>query len=127
MAQVGIAGDPSVSAKWRGRTFPDDPVTTKNTRGTVSFATAGKNTRTTQIFINYRDNSYLDGQGFAPFAEVVSGMEFIDSLYSGYGEGGQGDGRDGRGPNQGRIQRFGNHYLDEHFPKLSYIVSARLV
>ncbi len=126
MAQVGIAGDPEVSKKWRTQTILDDPfVQNHNTRGRVTFAHAGKNTRTSQIFFNFRDNSYLDQQGFVPFAEVISGMEFIDGLYNGYGEGGRGDGSDGKGPNQGRIQRSGNEYLNKVFPKLSYIVSAR--
>lgn len=126
MAQVGIAGDPKVSNQWRAKTIPDDPVLTRNVRGTVSFAHAGKNTRTSQIFFNFRDNSYLDGQGFAPFAEVVSGMNVIDSLYNEYGEGGRGDGSDGRGPNQGRVQRMGNEYLNKVFPKLSYIITAQV-
>ena len=127
MAQVGIHGDPTVSAKWRSKTIMDDPTVHHNVRGMVTFAHAGKNTRTSQIFFNVRDNSYLDGQGFAPFAEVISGMEFIDALFNEYGEGGRGDGQDGRGPNQSRIQRSGNEYLSKYFPKLSYIVSARVV
>lgn len=127
MAQVGIHGDPNVSAKWRAKSILDDPSVQHNTRGMVTFAHAGKNTRTSQIFFNVRDNSYLDSQGFAPFAEVISGMEHIDSLYNDYGEGGRGDGQDGRGPNQGRIQRNGNEYLKKYFPKLSYIITARIV
>lgn len=127
MAQIGLHPDPAVSNKWRGQTILDDPTVQHNTRGMVTFAHAGKNTRTTQIFFNFRDNSYLDQQGFAPFAEVISGIEFIDALYDGYGEGGKGDGLDGKGPSQGRIQRNGNEYLNKFFPKLSYIVSARIV
>lgn len=126
MAQVGIHGNPVESAKWRSQTILDDPTKQHNTRGMVTFAHAGKNTRTTQIFFNVRDNSYLDNQGFAPFAEVISGMEHVDGLFNGYGEGGRGDGLDGRGPNQGRIQRNGNEYLNKAFPKLSYIISAQV-
>lgn len=102
IAQFGINGDPIVMSKWRSSSIPDDPVKVSNTRGTVVFATAGPNTRTTQIFVNTREqgNGFLDRQGFAPFGEVVSGMEIIDSLYAGYGEGAP----NGNGPNQGLIQ-----------------------
>lgn len=124
MAQVGIAADPSLGAAWRHRTILDDPVTQSNRRGTVTFATGGKHTRSSQIFFNLADNSFLDRQGFAPFGEVVQGMEFVDALYNGYGEGGRGDGSDGRGPHQGRINRDGNKYLDRFFPKLSYIIES---
>lgn len=98
-----------------------------NRRGTITFATSGKNTRSSQIFFNLVDNGFLDKEGFAPFAEVVSGMQHIDALYNGYGEGGRGDGKDGKGPNQGRVVREGNEYLDKLFPKLSYIVTAAVV
>src|SRR5207244_6499652 len=84
MAQFGIHGDPQVSATWRERSIPDDPVRQSNARGMVTFATAGPNTRTTQVFINYRDNAGLDGQGFAPFGQVVEGMEVVDRLFAGY-------------------------------------------
>jgi peptidyl-prolyl cis-trans isomerase A (cyclophilin A) len=83
----------------------------------VSFATAGPNTRTTQLFINYGDNRQLDGMGFAPFGRVVEGMEVVDKLYNGYGEGAP----RGRGPDQGRIQAEGNAYLEKDFPRLDYI------
>jgi len=108
---------------WRERRIPDDPVRQSNTRGIVSFATAGPNTRTTQVFINYRDNSMLDGQGFAPFGRVVKGMEVVDRLYAGYGEGPP----QGRGPDQGRIQAEGNAYLEREFPKLDYVKRATVV
>jgi len=123
MAQFGIHGDPKMSAAWRGRRIPDDPVRQSNARGMVTFATAGPNTRTTQVFINYRDNGMLDGQGFAPFGRVVEGMEVVDRLYAGYGEGAPG----GAGPEQGRIQAEGHAYLARAFPKLDYVKRATLV
>ncbi|WP_455382750.1 peptidylprolyl isomerase [Salinispira pacifica] len=82
VAQFGIPGDPAVAREWRSRTMKDDPVKASNRRGTVCFAMAGPNTRTTQLFINYGDNSQLDTMGFAPFAEVCEGMETVDSLFS---------------------------------------------
>ena len=126
MAQVGMHGDPAVSASWRRKSILDDPAQQSNRRGTVTFAHAGKNTRSNQIFFNLVDNKYLD-HDFVPFGEIESGMEFIDAIYSGYGEGGVGDGRDGKGPSQGRIQREGNKYLNQLFPKLSYIISVSRV
>ena len=94
----------------------------------VSFATSGADSRTTQMFINFSDNSNLDGMGFTPFARVIEGMDScVDKLYSGYGEGGAGDGKDGRGPSQGRLQSEGNKYLKRTFPKMSYITSVRVV
>ncbi len=123
VAQFGIHGNPATSLKWRNATIQDDPVVQSNKRGTLSFATGGPSTRTTQVFINFSDNSNLDGTGFSPFGEVVEGMEIVDSLYSGYGEGAP----RGRGPDQGRLQTEGNAYLDREFPKLDYITSARIV
>jgi peptidyl-prolyl cis-trans isomerase A (cyclophilin A) len=123
VAQFGIHGDPAVAEAWEKMSIPDDPVVQSNKRGTVSFATAGPNTRTTQLFINYRDNPALDGMGFSPIGEVVEGMQVVDSLYAGYGEGPP----DGRGPDQGRIRREGNSYLEREFPKLDYIRTARIV
>jgi peptidyl-prolyl cis-trans isomerase A (cyclophilin A) len=120
MVQFGINGDPQVSAKWRQANIHDDPVRASNHAGYVTFATAGPNTRTTQVFINYADNQALDRQGFAPFGQVTSGMSVVKALYSGYGEGApQGD-----GPEQGRIQSEGNKYLISAFPKLDYIKKA---
>jgi peptidyl-prolyl cis-trans isomerase A (cyclophilin A) len=123
MAQFGMSGDPLVTAQWRVATLQDDPVVQSNTRGTVTFAMTGQpNSRTTQIFINYGDNSNLDGMGFAPFGEVVEGMEVAASLYSGYGEGAP----RGQGPDQGQIQARGNEYLESDFPNLDYIVHATI-
>ncbi|HWI59504.1 MAG TPA: peptidylprolyl isomerase [Bacillota bacterium] len=123
MCQFGIHGDPSVSAKWRSAKIPDDPVKGSNTRGTITFATAGPNTRTTQLFINFADNSNLDGMGFSPFGKVTEGMDVVDKIYSGYGEGAP----RGHGPDQGRIQMEGNAYLKKDFPNLDYIKAATIV
>ncbi len=109
MVQFGINADPKVSAAWRDASINDDPVKQSNTRGMITFATRGPNTRTTQMFINYADNARLDGMGFAPFGQVVSGMNVVDALYSGYGEGAP----RGAGPEQGRIQSEGNAYLTQ--------------
>ena len=123
MVQFGINADPNVSAVWRDANISDDPVKQSNTRGMITFATRGPNTRTTQMFINYADNNRLDGMGFAPFGQVVSGMNVVDALYSGYGEGAP----RGAGPEQGRLQSEGNAYLIKEFPKLDYIKSATIV
>jgi peptidyl-prolyl cis-trans isomerase A (cyclophilin A) len=123
MAQFGINGDPKVTAKWAEANIPDDPVTQSNTRGMVSFATSGPNTRSTQLFINYGDNSRLNANGFSPFAKVSSGMEFIDQLYADYGEGQP----NGPGPDQERIEKEGNSYLEREFPNLDSIKTARIV
>lgn len=121
MAQFGLHGDhPGVAASWRDRSIPDDPVTHANKRATVSFATRGPNTRTTQLFINYADNLKLDQMGFTPIGVVVEGMSVVDSLFSGYGEGAP----EGQGPEQGRIAQAGNAYLEREFPKLDYIIKA---
>jgi peptidyl-prolyl cis-trans isomerase A (cyclophilin A) len=125
MVQFGIHGDPAVAKQWRDAHIQDDPVgKASNTKGMVTFAMAGPNTRTTQIFINYADNARLDGMGFPPFGKVVGdGMKVVDSIEGMYGEGAPG----GRGPNQGRIQGEGNKYLKADFPKLDYIKSASIV
>ena len=122
MAQFGISGDPAVAAKWDMASIPDDPAKEHNTRGAITFATAGPNTRTTQVFINYGDNSFLDSQGFSPFGKVVMGMDVVDKLYADYGEGAP----DGKGPDQGRITAEGNAYLTKDFPNLDYIKTARI-
>jgi peptidyl-prolyl cis-trans isomerase A (cyclophilin A) len=122
MVQFGINADPKISAVWRNANIADDPVRESNLRGYVSFATAGPNTRTTQVFINFGNNKMLDGMGFSPFGKVVSGMEVVNSLYAGYGEGAP----QGAGPAQGRIQQQGNPYLISNFPKLDYIKTATI-
>ena len=123
MAQFGINGDPEVSKAWRGATIKDDPVKESNKRGYISYAMAGPNTRTTQLFINFGDNSALDAQGFSPFGRVVKGMSVVDKIYAGYGEGAP----RGSGPAQGRIQSEGNTYLNAEFPKLDYIKKAYIL
>ncbi|HXN30330.1 MAG TPA: peptidylprolyl isomerase [Polyangiaceae bacterium] len=123
MVQFGISGDPAVAKKWQEEGIPDDPVKQSNKRGFVTFAQRGTpNTRGTQVFINYGDNSRLDAT-FAPFGQVVQGMEIVDSLYKGYGEGSP----MGAGPDQGLIQAQGNAYLDAKFPKLDGIKHAELL
>lgn len=122
MAQAGISGDPAVNAEWREKRIPDDLVKASNTRGTVTFATSGPDSRTTQFFINFTDNSRLDGMGFAPFGKVKD-MAPVDALYDGYGEGAP----RGRGPSQAQLQSEGNAYLRKSFPKLDYIKSARII
>lgn len=123
MCQFGVHGDPAVAAKWRAASFPDDPVKGSNTRGAITFATAGPNTRTTQLFINFGDNTNLDGMGFSPFGKVVEGMDVVDKINGEYGEGAP----QGRGPHQGRVQAEGNAYLKKDFPNLDYIKSVTLV
>jgi peptidyl-prolyl cis-trans isomerase A (cyclophilin A) len=125
IAQFGINGDPEVQSRWRSSSIPDDPVKVSNTRGTVVFATGGPNTRTSQIFFNTRDdgNAFLDKQGFSPFGQVIEGMDVVDKLYSGYGEGAPA----GQGPNQGLIQAKGNAYLTQSYPKLSYIKEVQFI
>lgn len=124
MAQIGIHGSPEMNTAWRDARIADDPVVKSNVRGYVSFATAGPNTRTTQFFINYSDgNSRLDGMGFAPFGQVMSGMDVVDALYGEYGEGAP----QGRGPHQGRIQAEGNAYLMRDFPQLDYVKEATIL
>jgi len=124
MCQFGIHGDPSVSASWKEARISDDPVIETNTRGRLTFATSGPNTRTTQLFISFNNsNARLDAMGFAPFGEVTEGMDVVDKLYAGYGEGAP----QGTGPNQGRIQAEGNAYLKELFPELDYIKKAELL
>jgi len=127
MAQFGIGSTPIKHREWSRKAIKDDAVKVSNSRGTITFATSGKDSRTTQLFVNFVDNKFLDKEGFAPVGRVIKGLDVIDSLYGGYGEGGKGDGSDGKGPSQGRIVNEGNAYLDSVFPKLSYIVSTSFV
>jgi peptidyl-prolyl cis-trans isomerase A (cyclophilin A) len=117
MVQWGIAGDPEVQKAWHLDILKDDATVMTNKRGTITYATSGKDSRTTQLFINTRakGNGRLDGQGFAPFGEVITGMEFVDAIQNKYGE----------KPSQGKIVNMGNAYLEKEFPDLSYIVTVR--
>lgn len=116
MAQFGIHGDPVVSSRWSDKKLQDDPVVESNARGYLSFATSGKNTRTTQLFINFVDNKRLDSMGFSPFAKVVQGMDVVDRIY-----------KIGERPSQAHIQSDGNAYLYKNFPQLTYIESLRVL
>ena len=126
MMQFGINGDPAVNSVWREARIPRDPVKEGNKRGNITFAMqggpSGPDTRTTQVFINFRDNSNLDPIGFAAFGRVTKGMDVVDKIYSGYGEGAP----SGAGPEQGRVQAEGNAYLTKDFPKLDYIKKASI-
>lgn len=123
MVQFGINGDPAISGAWRTARIPVDPVKQSNKRGYITYAMgASPDTRTTQVFINFRDNANLDAMGFAPFGQVTSGMDVVDKIYSGYGEGAP----RGKGPEQGRIQLEGNAYLTKDFPRLDYIEKATI-
>ncbi|MEZ5291157.1 MAG: peptidylprolyl isomerase [Vicinamibacterales bacterium] len=123
MVQFGINGNPAVSKVWQSARIPPDPVTQSNKRGFITFAMgATPDTRTTQVFINFRNNTNLDKMGFAPFGEVVSGMDVVDKIYTGYGEGAP----RGSGPAQGRVQAEGNAYLMKSFPKMDFITKATI-
>jgi peptidyl-prolyl cis-trans isomerase A (cyclophilin A) len=116
VVQFGLSADPAVNRAWHSADIKDDPVTQSNKVGYLTFATAGPNTRTTQVFINLGDNAGLDRQGFAPFGRVTSGMDVVQNLYSGYGE----------QPDQGAITNQGKAYTDKNFPKLDTIKSATI-
>ena len=123
MAQFGMHGTPAVQQAWQTARLKDDPVKQGSKRGYVVFAHAGPNSRTTQLFINFSDNSRsLDSQGFASFGQVTSGMDVVDKLHSGYGDGAP----RGKGPELGRIVAEGNAYLAKDFPNLDYIKSATI-
>ena len=117
IVQFGLSADPAVNKVWRNANIKDDQVTQSNAPGTITFATAGPNTRTTQLFINFGNNTFLDSQGFSPFGKVSSGMDVVQKLYSGYGE----------RPDQGAITTQGKAYLDKNFPNIDYIKSAAIV
>jgi peptidyl-prolyl cis-trans isomerase A (cyclophilin A) len=123
MVQFGIHANPVISTLWREARIPADKVTQSNRRGYVTFAMgASPDTRTTQVFINFRNNTNLDAMGFAPFGEVTTGMDVVDKIFTGYGEGAP----RGKGPEQGRVQSEGNKYLMKAFPKLDYIKMAKI-
>ena len=122
MVQFGINGDPAVNAAWRPARIKDDPVRQSNKKGYITYATSGPDSRTTQVFINFKDNAGLDGQGFAPFGRVVSGMNVVETLNGEYGDGAP----RGRGPDQGRLQTEGNAYLAKEFSRLDFIRKATI-
>jgi peptidyl-prolyl cis-trans isomerase A (cyclophilin A) len=124
VVQFGISGDPAVEARWHSMNIADDPVTQSNVRGTITFATSGPNTRTTQVFLNLADNARLDKSGFAPFGKVVdNGMDVVDHFFNAYGDGPP----RGIGPEQDLIESQGNTYLESKFPRLDYVKTARIV
>ena len=123
VVQFGLKGEPAADRLWSQMTIPDDPVTQNNLRGTLSFAMAGPASRTAQVFINLKDNTNLDGMGFAPFGKVVTGIEVVDQFFKGYGDAPPG----GVGPDQGRIRQEGNQYLERFFPRLDYIKTAKVL
>lgn len=123
VVQFGMHGDPAVNEAWREQTIPDDSVTQSNREGYVTFAMGGPATRTTQVFINLKDNTRLDAMGFAPVGRVVEGMDVVKALHAGYGDGPP----RGAGPSQDLIARRGNDYLNRFFPQLDSVASARVV
>lgn len=123
MAQFGVHGDPYVNYVWRRALLQDDPVLQSNRRGRIAFAKAGPHTRSTEVFVSYVDNPFLDDDGFAPFGEVVEGMEVVDAFHAGYGDGPP----RGEGPYGAMAQARGNEYLDDEFPELTSIVRATIV
>ena len=115
--QFGIHGDPHVASAWGKRVIKDDVVKETNARGTLTFASAGKNTRTTQLFLNLKSNSFLDKMGFPPLGKCIAGCDVLDKIEMKYAE----------KPNQGLIQQRGNDYLTKQFPDLDYIIGAELL
>lgn len=120
VVQFGMNAKPSVEAVWQKANIRDDAVKQSNKKGYLVFATAGPNTRTTQVFINLSDNTSLDAQGFSPFGMVVEGMDVVEKFYSGYGD-------PPRGPDQGMVASHGKAYLDKNFPQLDSIKTATIV
>ncbi|MEM9459024.1 MAG: peptidylprolyl isomerase [Myxococcota bacterium] len=124
MVQFGMSGTPDVQKAWNAHPLQDDPVKESNKPGYITFAKKGTpNSRTTQMFINYGNNANLDGMGFAPFGKVVEGMDVVNNLYTGYGEGAP----RGKGPNQMLIERQGNTYLEKDFPELDWLEKATIL
>jgi peptidyl-prolyl cis-trans isomerase A (cyclophilin A) len=124
MVQFGISGNPKIAAAWAHANLRDDPVKQGNKRGRITYAMAGPNTRTSQVFINFRDNSNLDSQGFAAFGEVTEGMDVVDKLYGGYGDMQE---MGGHGPSPSKIESEGNAYLDKNFSQLDKIKTAKIL
>jgi peptidyl-prolyl cis-trans isomerase A (cyclophilin A) len=124
MVQFGIPGNPKIAAAWAHANLRDDPVKQGNKRGRITYAMAGPNTRTSQVFINFRDNSNLDSQGFAAFGEVTEGMDVVDKLYGGYGDMQE---MGGHGPSPSKIESEGNAYLDKNFSQLDKIKTAKIL
>ncbi len=125
--QFGIAGDPKLAQAWRSKTIPDDPFQPSHgsERGTVFFAWAVPNGRTTQVVINLRDNRDVhDKEPFVPFGRVIEGMDVADALFDEYGEAAGGGIRAGK---QEPVFQGGNDYLRKNFPKLDYIKTARVI
>lgn len=122
MAQFGIAADPYVSQAWKNEFIVDDPVVETNSRGRVTFAKGGLHSRTTEVFISYQDNGGLDNDAFAPFGEVIEGMEAVDAFYASYGDGPP----RGEGPYAAMAQARGNEYLDADFPELTRIIKVTI-
>jgi peptidyl-prolyl cis-trans isomerase A (cyclophilin A) len=119
VAQWGISGTPAVAKAWQNATIKDDPVMHSNDKGTITFATSGANSRTTQLFVNLAANSQLDSMGFSPFGTITSGLSVFDHLYSGYGEDASNE--------QPEITNSGASWVHQHFPKLDWIKTARIV
>jgi peptidyl-prolyl cis-trans isomerase A (cyclophilin A) len=117
IVQFGLSADPAVNKVWRSANIKDDTVTQSNKPGTITFATAGPDTRTTQLFINFGNNAFLDKQGFSPFGQVTNGMDIVQKIFSGYGE----------KPDQGAITTQGKAYLDKNFPNLDRIQGTKIV
>lgn len=125
MVQFGVPGNPKVASAWANANLKDDPVKQSNKRGFISYAMAGPNTRSTQVFINFKDaNAQLDSQGFAPFGQVTEGMDVVDQIYSGYGD--MPD-MGGHGPSPDKLAAQGNVYLHKNFPQIDYIKSATII
>jgi peptidyl-prolyl cis-trans isomerase A (cyclophilin A) len=121
VVQFGINGDPQINQLWASAMLPDDPPKEHNVKGTLTYATRGPNTRTSQLFINLADNrKTLDGHGFVPIGKVTAGMDVVEALYSFYGD----IAPRGQGPDTDRLQREGNSYLETHFPRLDFIKKA---
>ena len=122
VVQFGVNGDPKTNRLWSNANLPDDPVKQSNVKGTLTYATAGPNTRSTQLFINLKNNAFLDKDGFAPIGKVTSGMDVVESFYNGYGD----MPPSGNGPDSNMIEQQGNDYLASRFPRLDYIKKATI-